>query len=120
MNRNGEIAPRPPVRLITAASWARQWQLLGAAPALVALGASLLIGLLLGSRTGINWVGRYDEDATHALISGDYPTARVCFERLVQHSPDDLNYCEGLSLALRRMSRTQQYAAPPPWTHEKS
>jgi hypothetical protein len=83
---------------------------LAAAPAVLVLAGSVLLLMVMHGRD----VGeRYQRDAEAAMLRRDYPTAQVCYERLLQRDPDSPMYRDGLSLATRGVAaQTTQATAP--------
>jgi cytochrome c-type biogenesis protein CcmH/NrfG len=51
---------------------------------------------------------RYRQDAGSAMASGDFRTARVCYERLLQHSPADAPLLFGLARSLQGLDQNAE------------
>ena len=73
---------------------------LATAPAILTLAASLVLLLLMRGRDVRN---QYETDAQAAMIAGDYRKAQVCYERLLQQSPLNQSYRDGLAIATGRL-----------------
>jgi tetratricopeptide (TPR) repeat protein len=89
-------APRAPFRL---PRWA------AAAPAIVTIGIALLVGIAAWAQRPEAIRAAYQRDAEVALSAADFKTARVCYERLLQASPDDPALLLGLAKALQGMGQ---------------
>jgi hypothetical protein len=101
------------VRLTPPSRVGRGRRLLGASPAAITLVATLILsGVLHFSRGSPELTVRYERDAEQALAAGDYETARICFERLLQLRPTDPAYAQGL-LASRAAAVGARPAKPP-------
>jgi len=107
------VEPRqsPSAEVIYAtSSRGRVWAAATAVCVLVA-GALGTILLLLGLGAA-DVPARYEADAARALSGGDYQTARICFERLLQRNPNDPHLRLGLALSREGQQRLRSAAAP--------
>ena len=94
---------RQPVRLTRAtAAPSPGRRLLAGLPAILVTVLGMGVSVTTAVRGGgsPDLLRRYERDASRALAIGDYATAHVCYERLLQSSPDNADYRAGLALTL--------------------
>jgi Flp pilus assembly protein TadD len=85
-----------------------QWA--AAIPSLATILAVLLLGAAGLAQRPSQLEARYHRDADAAIASGDFRTARVCYERLLQRSPTDPALLFGLAQSLEGLDQKAQAA----------
>ena len=81
-----------------------------AVPSLAAIIACLLVGAAAMSQRANQTHVRYRQAADAALAAGDFRTARVCFERLLQSSPREEALLFGLAQSLEGLGQGTESA----------
>lgn len=89
-------ASRAPIRM---ARWA------AAIPALVTIGMVLLLGIAVWAQRPDAIATRYQRNAENAINASYFGTARVCYERLLQRSPNDPALLLGLAKSLQGLGQ---------------
>ena len=79
-----------------------------ALPALAMIVVMLLLGVASSAQRPERIEARYRQDAESSLASGDFRTARVCYERLLQSSPTDKTLLLGLGRCLLGLGQTTE------------
>lgn len=76
-----------------------------AAPALLTLIIVLLLGIAGWAQRPDTIEARYRRDAETDMAAKDFATARICYERLLQHSPTDPSLLLGLAKSLQGLGQ---------------
>jgi thioredoxin-like negative regulator of GroEL len=84
----------------------RRWA--AAAPSLLAIVACLLVAAAALSQRADQTNLRYRQTADAALAAEDFRTARVCYERLLQSSPNDDALRFGLARSLKGLGQAAE------------
>jgi hypothetical protein len=84
------------------------WRWLAAAPALVALASSVLMALIMATRSPGDILPWYKQQADEALADHDYALASVCYQRLAADEPGDPANDFGLALSLNGAGRQRE------------
>ena len=79
-------------------------------PSLATILAVLLLGAAGLAQRPSTLEARYRRDADAAIASGDFRTARVCYERLLQRSPTDARLLFGLARSLQGLDQKAEAA----------
>ena len=74
-----------------------------AAPALLTMAIVLVLAIAALAQRSDSIEAGYQQNAQAALESGDFETARICYERLLQHSPNDPALLFGLAKTLLQL-----------------
>lgn len=74
-----------------------------ATPALLTMAIVLLLAIAALAQRSDSIDAGYQQNAQAALESGDFETARICYERLLQHSPNDPALLFGLAKTLLQL-----------------
>lgn len=83
---------------------------IGVAPSLLTILACLLIAAAAWSQRADQTDARYRDQAEAAMAAGDFRTARVCYERLLQSSPRDDALLFGLARSLEGLGQPAESA----------
>jgi Flp pilus assembly protein TadD len=89
--------PRPRLRV-------PQWA--AATPALLTIVIVLLLGIAGSAQRSDVIEARYERDAKAAITASNFGTARVCYERLLQRSPNDPALLLGLARSLQGLGQS--------------
>ena len=87
-------------------SFLRKWA--SSAPALLAMLGIGVFGVCVIIQQPARTAARYREAADEALVAGDFKTARLCFERLLQTSQSDPSLWYGLARSLDGLQQTSE------------
>jgi predicted Zn-dependent protease len=90
-------------------SWILRWAASG--PALLALLGIIVFGFIVAFQQSDRTQAHYREEADTALALNDYPTARLCYERLLQTKQDDPALWYGLARSLDGLNQVSQSVA---------
>jgi hypothetical protein len=85
-------------------------RLIAGSPAIIAAASAVIFGLFLARQPSQTIASQYQSEATNALAAGQFETARICYERLLQSDPRNESCIEGLALSLRGMGQDQEAA----------
>ena len=94
IRRAQDVAPSTPRSRFRLSRWA------AAAPALLMIALVMLVGIAAWGQRSDAIDASYQHDAQAAMDAGDFKTARICYERLLQHSPNDPAVLFGLARSL--------------------
>jgi tetratricopeptide (TPR) repeat protein len=97
IRRAADPSPGAPRRRFQFPRWA------AAAPALLTMAVVLVLAIAALAQRSDSTDAGYQQDAQAAMESGDFETARVCYERLLQHSPTDPALLFGLAKTLLQL-----------------
>ncbi len=85
-----------------AVAWWLLLGLLALSPTLLVVGSVVLLGVL-AKGPDLSPVSWYRQEAARRMAARDFATARLCYARLLQKSPNTLEYKYGLAITLSKL-----------------